>query len=458
MSRLSLRLRSVAAAAAGILLAVVVAGITTDVLVSRHLHHSLDATLRRRAVAVAQLAAAAPAVLTTPGSLESPVGGTQLSVQVVDRRGRIVARSLALGGRVLPVKTLLENAIARGRSGYADISSGDERFRVYTAPLADVGGAAAGGAVAVAADEADLRTTLERLHRFVVGAGLAATLLGALAVGLLMGRALRPLRRLAAAAAEIERTGDAGRRLPEPQASDDVAGLASTLNAMLASLERARDAERRLLADASHELRTPLTSLLGNVAYLARHGASPDVVAELEADAARLTRLAEDLLAISHEEAAGRPTGTVRLDELAREAAGGRIETVADAPVTVHGDRAALERALANLVANAELYGPADGTIEIVAERRNGWARLTVADQGTGLAAEDAEQAFTRFWRGRHDAAGSGLGLAIVRATAERHGGRAYADGARFTIELPALRDVSENPDRTAPTEPKGST
>ena len=66
-------------------------------------------------------------------------------------------------------------------------------------------------------------------------------------------------------------------------------------------------------------------------------------------------------------------------------------------------------------------------------------ARLTVADEGAGLAPEEAVQAFDRFWRGAGGKPGSGLGLAIVRATAERHGGRAFAKGSRFTIELPAL-------------------
>ena len=76
-------------------------------------------------------------------------------------------------------------------------------------------------------------------------------------------------------------------------------------------------------------------------------------------------------------------------------------------------------------------------------------AFLTVVDEGPGLTGEEAEQAFGRFWRGNDGAGGSGLGLAIVRATAERHGGRAYAEGSRFTIELPALRDNSESSGRT---------
>jgi signal transduction histidine kinase len=453
MNRLSLRLRSVAAAALAILFAVVVVGVGVDLLVSRHLHRSLDRTLRERAVEVAQLAASAPKVLTTPGALDAPLGSTQLSIEVVDRHGRIVARSLALGGRVLPAQQLERQAIDRGRAGYANLESAGDDLRVYGAPLAEVGGPAAGGAVIVAGSTHDLEETLASLRLFLAGAGLAAAVLAGLAVAFLMRRALDPLGRLAAAAADVERTGDPRRRLPQPRQTDEVGRLALTLNEMLASLERSRDAERRFLADASHELRTPLTALRGNVAYLARHGATPDLVAELEADAERLARLADDLLVLSREESAEAPTETVRLDELARDAAGsdrklhpGTLDRVA-----VRGDRAALERALANLIQNAELYGPSDGRITVTAEQADGVARLSVEDEGPGPAPDDADEAFARFWRGRHEQPGSGLGLAIVRATAERHGGRAYVIGSRFTIELPALRDLSDSTPRTEP-------
>src|SRR5205823_10072965 len=173
------------------------------------------------------------------------------------------------------------------------------------APLADAGGPAAGGAVAVAASTQELDTTLASVHLVVVLAALAAAAAAAVVLALLMRRALAPLGRLASAAAEIERTGDPRRRLPQPASVDEVGRLAGTLNAMLGSLERARANERRFLADASHELRTPLSALRGNVAYIARHGATPDVVAELERDAERLARLADDLLVLSREESGG---------------------------------------------------------------------------------------------------------------------------------------------------------
>ena len=85
---------------------------------------------------------------------------------------------------------------------------------------------------------------------------------------------------------------------------------------MLGSLERSREAQQRLVADASHELRTPLTALQGNIAYLARHGASPELVADLREDTDRLVRLADDLIAISREEAAAPPAEEVALDRL----------------------------------------------------------------------------------------------------------------------------------------------
>jgi two-component system, OmpR family, sensor kinase len=442
----SLGVRSTVAAGAAVLLALVVVGVGVDVLVARNLHRSLDRSLRQRAVEVAQLSASAPALLTAPGTLDASLGGQQINVEVVDRRGRIVARSLALGGRVLPVDPILHEVTVTGIGRYTGAELGAEDLRVYVAPLAEQGGPAAGGAVAVAASTHDVDSTLASVRLLVFVAALIAAAASAAALALLMRRALRPLGTLARAAAEIERTSDPRRRLPQAESDDEIGKLAQTLNGMLSALERSRDAERRFLADASHELRTPLTALVGNVDYLARHGASDELVAELTEDTRRIATLADDLLALSREEAATSPDDVVSLDELAR--ATNDVRVVASARVVVRGDRAALERALANLVENARRHGR--GAITIEATARGDLATLSVTDEGPGLSGADADQAFERFWRGSEPGAGSGLGLAIVRATAERHGGRAYLDGSRFTVELPRLRDLSESVARTA--------
>ncbi len=430
---MSTRLRAVVAATVATLVAVVVLGSVVDVLVARHLRAGLDRSLRSRAVEVAQLAASAPALLTTPGALDSPVGATQAMVQVVDSRGRIVARSLSLGGRVLP-RGLAVRAI-RGRGGFEATDVGGDHLRVYAAPLASVGGPAAGGAVLVAASTADVTDTIRTVRLLTLLGALGAAAAGAAAIWFLIGRALRPLARLDRAAAEIGRTGDPTRRLPDPHRADEVGRLAATLNGMLDSLARARESERRFVADASHELRTPLTALRGNVQHLARHGPTPALVDDLEQDAERLVRLTDDLLALSREEAAAAPGEVVALDELAHAAGADAVEAE---PVAVRGDRAALERALGNLVENARRHGR--GRVTVTASRRGDSALLTVADEGPGVADAERELVFERF-HGR----GSGLGLALVRATAERHGGSAYVEGARFTIELPAVREDSES-------------
>jgi two-component system, OmpR family, sensor kinase len=290
---------------------------------------------------------------------------------------------------------------------------------------------------------------LDRLRDVLLLSALSAGGLAALAAAALLRRALRPLGRLSAAAAEIERTGDAGHRLPAPETNDEVGKLAETLNGMLGSLERAQERERRFVADASHELRTPLTALRGNVDYVARHGAAPgsEVIVDLEADTTRMADLIDALLALSREDSAGAPHEIVLLDDLAREAGqnDGPIEVRAPVPVPVRGDRDALGRALANLVENARRHGPQGGQITIAAYQENGTARLSVSDQGPGLSAADSQFAFERFWRGDHEHTGSGLGLAIVRATVERHGGSVLVDGSRFTISLPALTELSES-------------
>jgi len=110
-----------------------------------------------------------------------------------------------------------------------------------------------------------------------------------------------------------------------------------------------------------------------------------------------------------------------------------------------------------NLVLNARVHGPAGGRVEVSAVADGEVVRLSVSDEGPGLRVEEQRLAFQRFWRRSSDRPGSGLGLAIVRATAERHGGRAYAEGSRFTIELPALRNLSETGGRTEEESKKGS-
>ncbi len=433
---MNLQARVAAAAAVAIVVAVAALGIAVLARLESQLNGALDRSLRARATEVARLAASTPQLLTEPGTLEGRLGGSPLLVEVIDRQDRIVARSSGLGSRVLPDAPVVDAALDDRTAGYGDARLGPDPLRVYAAPLGELGrGPAAGGAVIVAGTTTEIEDTLDSTRRFVILASLVAALLAAALATVLARRALRPLRRLSIGAREIERTGVASRRLPDPEMRDEVGTLAETLNAMLASLERARAAEQRFVGDASHELRTPLTALRGNLAYATKHGADPEVLADIEADAARLGVLLDDLLALAREDAATPARGEpVDLAELARDA--GADDVVAE-PAIVLGERAALERAIGNLVVNARRHG--EGRVEIAVERERNRALLTVADEGPGLTPEQAEHAFERFWRG--PTGGSGLGLAIVRAIAERHGGTVTVQGSRFVIDLPASQD-----------------
>jgi two-component system sensor histidine kinase MprB len=447
----SLRARIALAAGAAILAAVALLAVITVLLVNHELRSSLDSALRQRAQEVAELAISTPAVLTDPGALESPVSGRQISVQVVDRRGRIVARSLNLGARVLPEDALERGARLHGRTGAEDIELDGRPLRTYAAPIADAGGPAAGGAVLVASDTSDIAHITSRLGLLVALTGAAVAVLAALAAAALTRRGLRPLRTLATAAGEIEATADPAQRLPEATTLDEIGRLTGVLNRMLASLEEARASERRLLADASHELRTPVTALLGNVEYAARHGADEEVLADLRHDARRLARLVDSLLALERAGEGVTELSPLRLDELVRVAVDerdpGRVHVGSLDRVTVAGDADALRRAVGNLIENGLVHGPPRGHVTVSLDVVGDRALLRVADQGAGPDPELHGQLFERFWRGpgASDRPGSGLGLSIVAEIARHHHGRIRVDGSTFTLLLPVLRNGSES-------------
>jgi two-component system sensor histidine kinase MprB len=442
----SLNSRLTLAAIAAVLLAVLVLGIGARIVVSTKLHSSLDQSLRQRAVEVARLSVSAPAVLSSPGALEAPVSGRQLSVEVIDREGAIVARSLALGAKLLPRGPEVAEALA-GHSTFADAELDGEPIRLFAAPIAETSGPAAGGVVMVASSTEDIEDTVHELGLLLLLCGAGAVVAGGIAAALLTRRGVRPLRQLSSSAAEIERTGDASRRLATPETPEEIGELARTLNGMLAALEDSRERERRFLADAGHEMRTPLTSLVGNVDFLARHGESEEVIADLQGDAARLQRLIGDLLALERESAAPPPGRAVPLERTIAEVSAGRPNVVGriDGTATVVGEPDALARSLENLVENAAVHGPAGGRIEIHMTVEDGVANVAVTDEGPGFSPDEEEVAFERFWRAddARGRAGSGIGLAIVKASVERHGGSVRARGSTVTITLPTVDGAS---------------
>jgi heavy metal sensor kinase len=259
---------------------------------------------------------------------------------------------------------------------------------------------------------------------------------------LLARKALSPVGRLRTLAREV--TADRlDRRLEVGNPADELGGLALTLNAMIARLERSFAEIRRFTADASHELRTPLTAIRAEAEVaLGRPALPPEQQALLGSileECERLTRLADQLLALSREDAGVAQQGWEALDLGAL--VGGVVETMrplADAkglrlhpPVPpaagVRGDAGRLRQVFYNLLDNAIKYTQPGGEIEVRVEGRAGEAVVTVRDSGVGIPEEHLPRVFDRFYRvdrARTRAeGGTGLGLSIARSIVAAHGG-----------------------------------
>jgi two-component system, OmpR family, sensor kinase len=269
----------------------------------------------------------------------------------------------------------------------------------------------------------------------------------ALVVWFAVGHALEPLQRLTALVKA--RRVDALEGLPDPGLPDEVQPLVAALNDLLVRLRAALSRERAFMADAAHELRTPLTALHLQMGMLARASSESErtaAMSTLSAGVQRAIRLVEQMLALARQEPrADMPRLSVRLDDLAREIVA-ELVPLADAreidlgvaaaqPASVEGDADALRTLLRNLVDNAVRYSPRGGRVDVtVAAPAPGAAsatRLTVSDDGPGIAPEERARVFDRFYRRPGtEPPGSGLGLAIVKAIAESHGATVtLADG-----------------------------
>ena len=320
----------------------------------------------------------------------------------------------------------------------------------------------------------DAQAVLLRMALFL---GPVAGLLAGLAGWLVASRGLRPIARMTAEAQGMS-ARDPFPRLAVPPSDDEVAQLGMTLNRLLDRIEDARRREREFTADASHELRTPLSILRAELELTRNH--APDERVRRALDSAleecdRLGHLVDDLLLLASADAGQvRPRALVDVRELIggllpgfRTLAGRRrITVIGSGDAVVRADPRALSRAVANLLDNAVRHAPDGGRVTWDVGRRDGWATITVTDDGPGVPSEARARMtrrFTQLDRTGTPTGGAGLGLAIVTSVAAAHGGRVeFADataggGLSATILLPA--DAGTDPaDGGAPLQASGGT
>ena len=273
----------------------------------------------------------------------------------------------------------------------------------------------------------------------LLAAGVLA--LSGVAVFLFVRRRLKPLHQLETAAATIAE-GDFSVQVDEKKGDRELRELSGAFNTMTKKLQGVEEGRREFVANVSHELRSPITSIRGFA-----EGMADGVIPEQEQpkylrlvanESRRLSSLIDDLLALSRleREDVKPEMSTFDVNEMLRRAVIRRMNDLEEkkidvscefeedaCPVQADSDR--IEQVVINLLDNAIKFTPEGGKITLESEVKDGTAQITVRDSGTGIAPEDREKVFDRFFtadRAHTAGKGTGLGLSICKRIMEMHG------------------------------------
>jgi signal transduction histidine kinase len=440
------RVRAALAATVLVALILAIASVAFVVLQRRQ----LDATLTDVA---AQQAAAVAAQVRSNGAADadvSPGGSERVLVQVLTRDGDVVASSQSIAGeppvvadRPAPGRTIVLPA--------RTLPIGEaESFAVVVRGVRGPDG----DAVVISAQSLETAGRATEVLIRLLALGYPILLLFVAATSYwLTGRALAPVEAMRRRVAGITAT-DRTARVPVPPSGDEVAQLATTMNAMLDRLADAAEAQHRFVADASHELRSPLATIRAAHEIAVIHPGvtdwsvvNTDVLAEVE----RLERLVDDLLFLARSDEHGPRSQPeeVDLDDLVSAEVGrlrrtSGLEIAAqETPVRVVGDRHQLARALRNLTDNAVRHSAA--RLELRVGRQGADAIVDVIDDGPGIPPAERARIFERFVRldpsRQRGDGGTGLGLAIAREIVLAHGGELTVvdrdGGAHLQLRVP---------------------
>ncbi len=312
----------------------------------------------------------------------------------------------------------------------------------------------------VARSTKDMDIALSRLLQILVMA-LPITLLLIGCCGIFLLRIiLNPVKEIADTAREIE-GNDLGRRI-DVTTKDELGRLASTLNMMIARLEKAFLRQKELTGDASHELRAPLaviqaeaTLALQRERDLSSYQKSLEIIAQ---ESGHMSGIIKQLLSLARADSGKEQVNFERLDLapfiqalcddvdiLCREK-GQTLILNHNGPIYIRGDKNLLRNLMLNLLRNAMQYTAEGGDIEVILDQKNRMAVIAVADTGIGIPPEALAHIFKRFYRvdtsRSRESGGSGLGLAICKHIVELHQGTLHVNsqinrGSTFVIRIP---------------------
>lgn len=305
-------------------------------------------------------------------------------------------------------------------------------------------------------DRSGLMHTIIVLTCTLLPALMALTLGGGWIIAL---DAFRPMEKILSAADSISDGGDLTARVGLKRGPTEMRRLSRAFDRMFARLELSFNAERQFASDASHELRTPITVILAECDRAKRKDKSPEdflaSIAVIEEQGKHMSELVQQLLGLTRIQH-GTDRYPMRRSDLSifvesccgefmpHDSRGISLETDIKPGIEADFNPALMSRVVQNLLQNAYKYGRENGHILVGLEQRGGRALLRVRDDGIGIAPEDQDKIWQRFWQAdasRGEDGGSGLGLAMVKEIAEFHGGRASVDsepgkGSTFMVEI----------------------
>lgn len=285
-------------------------------------------------------------------------------------------------------------------------------------------------------------------------------LLAAIGGYLITRRAFRPVAQIACTAESIADGSDLKKRIALDGAHDEIHRLSRVFDDMLERLQQSFEREQRFTADASHELRTPVTAILAQSDYALSESAGPQdkdaALQDIHQRAAQMSGLIGRLLTLTRMDAGQTPLAPEDMDlnmlleivaqqlEPEAEARAMRIVIEDNPEITGCCDQTMMTQAVLNLVGNAIRYGRQGGCIRLAALTEPGGWKISVTDDGPGIASEDLPHIFDRFYQADRSRRreGAGLGLALVKQIAELHGGHVTVEstpgvGSCFTIHIP---------------------
>ena len=393
-------------------------------------------------------------------------------VQIQDPAGKeIITSELEPQSGLSPKSVQEMNITVNDRIDRQQI--GSNNYYVFRHPILSANNSLEGYIVLVSPAEVG-NVAIRSLEQLLSPTAAVMIITGGLLVWLLVGRATRPLERLAATAAQIEATSDHSLRLQPERPLDEINQLAHTINGMLQSLEDAyqhvqdvNNQQRHFLADVSHELRTPLTIMLSSLDLLKKErGADPefqaDAINNIRSEAERMTRMVTQLLLLArtdtHATIVREPLLIVDIiNDVCRQENSAQNVTQLECrglglleDAVILGNADYLKQLFLILTENAVKYTPDGGKIEITGTLQSNTLTISVTDTGIGIAPIDLPRIFDRFYRADNARfrSGSGLGLPIAQHIVEQHNGRISVEstvgqGSRFTVTLPLLKKLS---------------